>query len=63
VAAGESFNITFSNNENKYNPPSPVNETTAQGGGVEVNYYPPGYSVTLTVINTLGIAESTTFQP
>jgi hypothetical protein len=63
VAAGQSFNITFSNNENCYNPPSPVSINLPQDGSMQVNYYPPGYSVTCTVINTLGIAESTTFQP
>ena len=63
VAAGGSFNITFSNDENYYNPFSPVGVNPPQDGSMQVNYYPPGYSVTITVINTLGIAESTTFQP
>jgi hypothetical protein len=47
VAAGESFNINF-----------PI---TLQDGN---KYDPPsGHNVTCTVINTLGIAESTIFQP
>ena len=63
VPAGESFIITFSTDENNYNPPSPVNIAALQPGSMQVIYYPPGYSVTITVINTLGVEESTTFQP
>ncbi len=63
VAAGESFNITFSNEGSNYNPSSPVGVNPPQDDSMQVNYYPPGYAVTITVINTLGIEESTTFQP
>jgi hypothetical protein len=63
VAAGESFNITFSNDVNYNNPPSPVTVTTLQAGSIQVNYYAPEQPVTCTVINALGVAESTTFQP
>jgi len=50
VAAGGSFNITF-----------PVS-VTLPDGSIQVNYTPI-YPDKCTVINTLGIAESTTFQP
>ncbi len=63
VSAGGSFNITFSNEENYYNPSSPVGVNPPQDGSMQVNYYPPGYSITIAVINTLGVEESTTFQP
>jgi hypothetical protein len=62
VAAGESFNITFSSNENYYNPASPITPVTIQGGIAQVSYYAPtGYNVTCTVVNTLGVTESTIF--
>ncbi len=60
VAAGTSFTITFF--------PSPTGQVYAdppQISSINV-YYTPGQSVTsitCTVINTLGIVESTTFQP
>jgi hypothetical protein len=63
VAAGESLNITFSTNENYYNPASPVGVNPPTDGGMPVNYYPPAYPVTCTVVNTLGVEESTTFTP
>ena len=63
VAAGESFNFTFSNNENYYNPSSPVSVNPPQDGSMQLNFYPPAYAVTIAVINTLGIEEYTTFQP
>ena len=61
VAAGTSFTITFANGNN----PSPIGQVDAdppQGNTILV-YYAPQQSVKCTVINTLGIAESTTFQP
>jgi hypothetical protein len=63
VAAGESLNITFSTEESNYNPASPVGVGSLQNSSMQVNYYPPGYSVTVAVINTMGIEETTTFQP
>jgi hypothetical protein len=63
VAAGESFNITFSSNENNYNPVSPI-YVAFQDGSALISYYAPtSYNVTCTVINTLGEAESTIFMP
>lgn len=54
VAAGASFNITLIT--------SPDTIVKTENGGVSVGYPPsPGVSVECTVINTLGVAESTTF--
>ena len=61
VAAGASFTITFVDG----NSPSSTGQVSAsqpQGGNIVV-YYLPGQPVTCTVINTLGITESTVFQP
>jgi hypothetical protein len=61
VAAGTSFTITFEN----ANPPSPSGQVNEESSGVDrvnINYV-PGQSARCTVINTLGIAESTTFHP
>jgi len=63
VAAGESFNITFSSDENYYNPASPI-PVTIEGSIAQVNYYAStSYNVTCTVVNSLGVAESTIFTP
>lgn len=56
VAAGTSLTITFIPN------PGQVYADPPQTQNINV-YYTPGQSITCTVINTLGIAESTTFKP
>ena len=60
VAAGESFTIAFSSGGPNNNP---LSTATPQDGSIQVNYSPPvTYSVTIKVINTMGIEESTIFQ-
>ena len=59
LAAGMSFNITFENGK-----PSLTGQVAeARSGDIITVYYVPSSSVTCTVVNTLGVAESTVFQP
>lgn len=66
VGAGESFNITFSGNT-VVGTNGALTIATSQDGSIQVNYNAQaiqiGQNVTCTVINTLGIEESTIFQP
>jgi hypothetical protein len=62
VAAGTSFTITFASDTSFCNSPDQVVADPPQGNSILV-YYAAQQSVTCTVMNTLGVAESTTFQP
>jgi hypothetical protein len=64
LAAGTSFTITFAGYTRLSNSPDQVVADPPRGNNIVVYYAPaPGQSITCTVINTLGITESTTFQP
>lgn len=63
LAAGMSFNITFENANPPISPSSTGQVKEAYSGDIITVYYVPSASVTCTVVNTLGVAESTTFQP
>jgi hypothetical protein len=60
VAAGEFCSITFAGYNSPSNPTDHVNAARQLDGSILV-YYESGHG-TCTVINTLGVAESTAFQ-
>ena len=61
ITAGTSFNITFDMKANAFPTQSNI-AATPQKGGVLIEYA-PGLSVECTVLNALGVTESTTFTP
>lgn len=59
VPAGENYTITFTGSSSSSSEQVAANQQT---GGVVVDYEPAsGQSITCSVINTLGVIESTTF--